>query len=206
MANALLGNFLGGVPAGAPVGAAITTTVTGGSTAAMTAPGTTTFAPGTNGVMVRIQGSGLAAPIDLHIAAAAGQVSDAITSLESEDSSSAQLAAAGISLAVVSNKLVFTSATGETLNVMATGDKTNQLGLGAFTRSSASTTAVDYNTITGSAAYSNAGAVTNDNASMQISINGAAASDVSVNLASTALGATKATKMPPRAPPRLRRR
>src|ERR1035437_6141856 len=63
MANAMLGNFLGGVPAGAPEGADITTTVTGGATAAMAAPTTTTFAPDTiNGLTVRIQGSGLAAP------------------------------------------------------------------------------------------------------------------------------------------------
>jgi flagellin len=183
MANAMLGNFLSG-----STGAAIKTTVTGETTDAVT----NTFAPDATGVTVRIQGSGLASPVNLTVATG-GLVGAAITSLQGQVSSNAQLQAAGISLAVVSNKLVFTSATGETLNVMATGDKTNQLGLGAFTRSSASTTAVDYNTITGSAAYSNAGAVTNDNASMQISINGAAASDVSVNLASTALGATKAT-------------
>ena len=173
MANALLGNFLGGVPAGAPVGAAITTTVTGGSTAAMTAPTTTTFAPGTNGVMVRIQGSGLAAPIDLHIAAAAGQVSDAITSLESEVSSSAQLAAAGISLTVVANQLQFKSATGDSFSVMATGDATNQLGLGSFAVSGAAPTAVDYHTITG-ATY-NYGTANNDQATMEVSINGMAA-------------------------------
>src|ERR1017187_4502059 len=191
MANAMLGNFLGGVPAGAPEGADITTTVTGGATAAMAAPTTTTFAPDTiNGLTVRIQGSGLAAPVDLHVAATIGQVSNAIASLESQVASSAQLAAAGISLSVVGGQLQFKSATGDSLNVMATGDTTNQLGLGSFvTNATALGGTVDYRQITGALA-TYAPTTTNDNATMEISINGQAATGVSVNLTSAALGAT----------------
>src|ERR1035441_2982412 len=182
MANAMLGNFLGGVPAGAPEGADITTTVTGGATAAMAAPTTTTFAPDTiNGLTVRIQGSGLAAPVDLHVAATIGQVSNAIASLESQVASSAQLAAAGISLSVVGGQLQFKSATGDSLN---------ELGLGSFvTNATALGGTVDYRQITGALA-TYAPTTTNDNATMEISINGQAATGVSVNLTSAALGAT----------------
>jgi flagellin len=185
MSNALLGNFLNINTSSE--GADIKTTVTGATTDLVG----NAFAPGA-AVTVRIQGSGLAAPVDLTVATGT-LVGAAITSLQGQVSSNAQLSAAGVSLSVVANQLVFTSATGESLNVMATGDKTNQLGLGSFTRSSASPTGVDYNTITGATNYAAAGTATNDNATMQISINGAAATNVSVALNSVALGATAAT-------------
>src|SRR5450759_2310245 len=187
MANAMLGNFLSGSQ-----GALITTTVTGGVTAAMTAPTTTTFAPQSTGVTILIQGSGLAAPVDLNIASTIGFVSNAIDNLESQVSSNSQLAAAGISLSVVGGQLQFKSATGESLSVMASGDTTNQLGLGSFVSSASAFSAVDYHTLTGLATYASTGTTTNNQATMEISINGEAATGVSVNLKSVALGATQA--------------
>src|ERR1019366_1632125 len=181
MSNAMLGKFKEVTTSSE--GADITTNVLGGITAAMTAPTTTLFAPQSTGVVVRIHGSGLAAPVDLHIAATAGQVSDAVTSLEGQVSSNAQLSAAGISLTVVNNgqgnQFQFTSATGESLNVVATGDATNQLGLGSFVTSA--TSAVDYRTITSLAVYDPT-ATHNDQAAMQFSINGAAATALTVYL------------------------
>src|ERR1017187_5525043 len=181
MSNAMLGKFKEVTTSSE--GADITTNVLGGITAAMTAPTTTLFGPQSTGVVVRIQGSGLAAPVDLHIAATAGQVSDAVTSLEGQVSSNAQLSAAGISLTVVNNgqgnQFQFTSATGESLNVVATGGATNQLGLGSFVTSA--TSAVDYRTITSLAVYDPT-ATHNDQATMQFSINGAAATALTVYL------------------------
>jgi flagellin len=182
--NAVLGNFLGSTSEGAD----IATTVTGGTTAAMTAPTTTAFAPG-GPVQVRIQGSGLAAPIELTIASGIGQVSDAISNLQSQVSAKAELQAAGISLSVVNNQLTFTSKSGESLSIMATGDKTNQLGLGSFVTNSSSHSAVDYSSIDG-AVSTYAATTKNDTATMQISIGGAAATDVSVALTDKTLGAT----------------
>jgi flagellin len=182
MANAMLGNFLSGSQ-----GADITTSVTGATTDLVG----NTFAPGATGVTVRIQGSGLAAPVDLNVATG-GLVGAAITSLQGQVSSNAQLAAAGISLSVVANQLVFTSATGETLSVMATGDKTNQLGLGSFARSSASTSAVDYKSITSLAVYDPT-TTNNDQATMQFSINGAAATALTVDLTGGDATASKTT-------------
>jgi flagellin len=173
MANALMGNFLSGT-----TGAALATTVTGGATSAAT------WSPGA-AVQVQIQGGGLATPVTLTVAASDANSGAAIADLAGQVKSNAALQAAGISMSgSAGSALVFTSATGQSFNVMATGDTTNQLGLGSFYTSATAlpnASGVTYNSITGASANSTTAA--QNQATMQFSINGAAATAVSVNLA-----------------------
>jgi flagellin len=170
MANALMGNLSG------TTGAAITTSVTGGNTAAALA----VFNPALNQT-VRIQGAGLSGPVDLTFNAGDTTVAGAVTDLVNKVSSNTALKAAGISLSgSAGSPLVFTSARGESFSVMATGDTTNQLGLGSFVTNGSASNAVDYKSITG--AVSSYVTSANDQATLQFSINGAAATAVSVDL------------------------
>lgn len=180
MSNALLGNF---APSSTTTGAAIATTVTGGLTAA-----TGSF-DGT-GKTVRIQGAGLAAPVDLHFSTNVSTIAGAITDLVTQVSQNGALKAAGISLAGSPGAaLVFTNSRGESFNVMSSGDSSNQLGLGTFVTSAGK---VDYNTITG-ANYDYATAQ-NDQASLEFSINGKAATPVTFSLSDPTSDAVAAAR------------
>ncbi len=184
MANALVGNFSSGT-----TGAAIKSTVTGGTTGGAT----DVFSP--TGKTVRIQGAGLSGPVDLTFSASTANVSDAITDLVNKVSSNNDLKAAGISLSgSAGSALVFTSARGESFTVMSTGDTTNQLGLGSFVTNSSAGNAVDYKSITGASYdYGTAG---NDQATLQFSVNGAAATAVNVDLtAGDAVAAKRTTSI-----------
>ena len=122
-----------------------------------------------------------------------GNVSDAIGSLQTQVASSSALQAAAISFSVAAGTgaLQFKSASGESLSVMATGDINNQLGLGSFVTNTSSHSAVQYSSIQGSAKAS-FNATTNNQATVEVSINGGAATSLSVNLTDKDLGATAA--------------
>src|ERR1035437_896252 len=176
MANALMGNYSSGT-----TGNALTDSVTGGTTAA----GITSFAPAGAGVTIRIQGAGLAAPVDIFLDKSLDtNVTAAVADLKTQLGANAALKAAGISLSgSAAAPLVFTSARGESFNVMATGDTKNLLGLGSFVTNSTEGTQsnqVDYRFIAGSAVTPVS--ATNDQATMQFSINGAAATNVAIDL------------------------
>ena len=170
MANALMGNRTG------TAGTALQTTVSGATTAAST-DGFSNI-----GKTVRIQGAGLAAPVDLTFSSQDSTVGGAITDLVNQVSQNSTLKAAGISVTTVPSgsgtALQFSNARGESFNVMATGDTLNQLGLGSFVTNTngAADQQVDYNSITGTS-Y-NFGTSANDTASLQLSLNGSAAVSV----------------------------
>jgi flagellin len=180
MANALLGNFSGGV-----TGSAVTTTTVGGNTAATT----TAFTPA--GVTVRISGGGLSAAQDITFDAASTNVDSAITDLTNKVSANSALKAAGITVSgSAGGALTFTSARGEKLNVMATGDTANVLGLGTFLGGAGN--AVDYTTKTAGAAYDNT--TKKGTTTLEFSLNGGASNgnSISVNLdGGDATGANK---------------
>ncbi|MDE3165487.1 MAG: flagellin, partial [Acidobacteriota bacterium] len=181
LSNALLGNFASGT-----TGASIATTVTGANTAATT----TGFNP--TGVTVRIAGGGLSSAQDITFDSASTTIDLALTDLINKVGGSSSLKAAGISVSgTPGGPLTFTSARGEQLSVMVTGDTSNRLGLGTFVAGSGTT--ADYTTLTAGAAYNNATAF--GMADFEFSLNGAASNGnaVSVNLdAGNATAATKA--------------
>src|ERR1017187_5688546 len=149
MANALLGNV------SAP-GSSLGTDVSGTSVAGAT----TTDGLLAQGQTVKlvVTGGGLASPATLQVnPAGLSQVSTsgAITDLETQFSSSAQLTAAGLTMTGSStpgSQLHFASATGQTFNIQVSGDSANLLGLGSFLADS--TKSADYTSITAGAAYS----------------------------------------------------
>jgi flagellin len=182
MANALLGNFSGGV-----TGTAVTTSTVGGNTAATGAG----FTPA--GVTVRISGGGLGAAQDVTFDSASTTVDSALVDLTNKVDANAALKAAGITVSgTPGGPLTFTSAHGEKLSVMATGDTSNVLGLGTFLAGAGN--AADYDTKTAGAAYDNTSK--RGTTVLEFSLNGAASSgatnSISVNLdAGDATGATK---------------
>src|ERR1035437_4021716 len=121
MANALMGNLTGSV------GTAVTSTVTGGNSAV------TTTGFSSAGVTVQISGASMAGPVSITFNSADLTVDSAINDLTSQVQNNAALHAAGITVSGgAGSPLVFTSATGESFNVQATGDLNNVLGLGNF--------------------------------------------------------------------------
>ena len=179
MSNALMGNFTG---PGSTTGAVLATTVASGTTAASGVA----FNPTGTGVTIQIQGAGLASPVELTMLKANdAHMSDVITDLKNQVAASTALGAAGITVSGnAGGALTFTSARGESFSVMATGDSTNQLGLGSFVTNASAVTSnggVDYTAITGTAStYSTA--TVNNSASMEFSINGAASVAVPIDL------------------------
>jgi flagellin len=129
MANALLGNV---VSASNPTGKAIATTVTGG--AASTAGALTNTAVGDK-IVVRFQGGGLDAPVDITINTNTNNTAAlAVADLSSQVANNSALQAAGITMtgATVGSALEFTSALGHRFEVLAAGDVGNHLGLGSY--------------------------------------------------------------------------
>ena len=104
-------------------------------------------------VIVRIQGGGLASPVDLQIASAGTTTANALTALTTAVSQSAALQAAGIGIvsgsAAVGSQLQFQSKTGESFDVQVAGDLGNLLGLGTYEMSNGGATTYDYSTKTG---------------------------------------------------------
>ncbi len=182
MANALMGNF--SVEEGDPAtrGAAMSSSVHGVNT--------TTGTLGAGDVTVRIVGGGLSSPVDIQLDG--GQTTaSAIASLTAQISANADLVAAGLSVssgAVGSSPLTFTNSRGDKFSVEASGDTANLLGLGAFNSGAAG--AVDYTTLTGSV-YS--ASTTRDTSTLEISLNGGAAQQITVDL--TAGDATAAKEL-----------
>ena len=183
--NALLGNV---TSSSNPQGKSLTNTVTGGANTAAT---TTTFgASGAGTVTFRIQGSGLAAPVDLQLAVIAGETIDtALLALQTAVQSNADLKTAGISLttATAGSKLVFSNARGETVQVSASGDLNNKFGLGSFQSSAAASGTFDYSTVTGSGATYAAVATT-----LEISVGGGATQSITFTAAATQVAAITA--------------
>ncbi len=168
--NALLGNFVGSTAEGKAVAATITSVNTVAASGTLAA---------NQNIVVRVQGGGLAAPVDLTItgnAAGTTTLAEALTQLKTAADANQQLSAAGISLATpaVSTKLAFTTATGESMQLMAAGDTGGLLGLGTFALNDPNVATFDSTTITArnSAVIAAAAAV---NYTMEISISGQSA-------------------------------
>lgn len=149
MANALLGNTTG---PSSPTGADTAVTLTGSSTATS---GTTL---NTDKIVVRFQGGGLSAPVDITINVTSGvtTINQVLDTLTSEVTNNAALKAAGISVdtATPGSSLVFKHALGEAFEVLVAGDVENALGLGSFRLSSVSSGNFDYTSITATSAFS----------------------------------------------------
>ncbi|MBN9656691.1 MAG: hypothetical protein J0H49_00855 [Acidobacteria bacterium] len=169
-ANALMGNFstAGGDPA--TRGASLTTSVQGANTQAGTL--------GAGNVTVRITGAGLSSPVDVTVAGGLA-MSAAVTSLTSQVGANQALVDAGITVSggALGTPLTFTSSHGDKFSVQASGDTGNLLGLGAFNSGAAG--AVDYNTITGS---NYAASTTSGTSTLEISLAGGAARQITVDL------------------------
>jgi flagellin len=140
-------------------------------------------------IRFRFTGAGLSAPVDLALAQTtigSTTVQQVIDDLRTKVSQNASLVAAGITLSTdtAGNNLVFTSKSGETFNVAVSGDSLNTLGFGSFLVGSGN--AVEYTSVSGSAAYttafSNSGVGT---ARLQVSLGGGASSgnEITANLA-----------------------
>lgn len=177
VANAFLGNFTSG-----STGKDLTNIVTG--------TGVTTAGSVTQNVIIRIQGSSLASPVDLQITNGT-TTANALTTLSSLVASNAALQAAGITLAgtsAVGSTLTFTSKRGESFNVSTEGDTGNLLGLGTYANTTAGGTSFDYTSVTGSGATFAASAQT-----LEFSIaGGAAISGAITPTAATQAGAISA--------------
>jgi flagellin len=146
LSNALLGNFVSGA-----TGKDLRTTFVGRGTVTGTSTGS-----GSANVIVRVQGSGLASPVDITLAITQGTTTAAqlATALKTAVDNDATLQAAGISLdtPVSGESLVFRSRSGERFEVLAAGDNDNLLGLGTFRLASDTATSFDYTSVTGGAA------------------------------------------------------
>jgi len=183
-ANALLGNF-NVTAANTSTGQALTSTATGG-----------TLAGSTTAAALRVQGTGLSGPVDFALAAtntAALDLTDLKGTTVGESAanlaSAAALTAANISVATVNNKLVFSSASGGSINVSTAGDTSNSLGFGSYVTgpAAAGATAFDATSAAG-ATLAGAALLANNGQTFQISLAGGSA----ISLATGALGATTA--------------
>ncbi len=162
VSNALLGNFKASTNDSTGKDQANVATAAGNVTAAQTLAGNT---------IIRIQGSGLAAPVDIQLASGTTTAA-ALTNLTALVANNASLQAAGISLttAVAGSPLAFTSSRGEQFSVQAAGDTTNVLGLGTYQLATTSSTTYDYNSKTGTAVSAPSGAGNTDK--LEFSIGG----------------------------------
>lgn len=170
-ANALLGNYSSG-----STGKALGTVFVG----AGTVTGTSTGAGSAN-VIVRVQGSGLAAPVDLTLSITQGTTTAAqlAAALKLAADGDPTLQSAGIALdtPAAGETLVFRSTRGERFEVLAAGDNDNLLGLGTFRLATDVATAFDYTSVTGGVA-----AVTTTAAqTFEFSIGGGPAQSVAIS-------------------------
>ena len=144
-ANALLGNFTSGA-----VGKDQTNVFVGGAAAlAAGASGATA-----GNIIVRVNGGGLSAPVDLKLAITGGTttVDQVLADFTSQVGANSALQAAGIEVvsANAGEKIVLQNKQGERFEVETAGDTTNILGLGSYALANQSTaTSLDYTSITG---------------------------------------------------------
>jgi flagellin len=154
------------------------------------------YAGSANAVTLRVQGSGIASPIDFVLTAGATVAQD-LTALQSTTSPAGQaLVAAGISVSLnaTTQQLSFTSATGGSINVTTSGDATNALGFGSFV----STGTGAFNSVNGTAVGDGitasttlgTGTTVNNGQTLQISIAGGTAISISTGAAVTTGGVT----------------
>lgn len=145
VANALLGNFVSGA-----TGKSLETVFVGRGTVTGTSTGS-----GSANVIVRIQGSGLASPVDITLSITQGTTTaiQLANSLKSAVDNNDTLKAAGITLdtPVSGEALVFRSSRGERFEVLVAGDNDNLLGLGTFRLATDTSTSFDYTSVTGGA-------------------------------------------------------
>ncbi len=172
LSNALLGNFSSGA-----IGKSLSTAFLGAGNVSTAA----TTGSGAANVIVRVQGSGLASPVDITLGITQGTTTGAqiLSALKTAVDNNSTLQSAGITLdtPVSGETLVFRSRTGERIDVQAAGDNDNVLGLGTFRLASDTATSFDYTSVTG-------GAVTLSTTSAQtfeFSISGGAKESVVVN-------------------------
>ncbi len=166
VSNALLGNFSSGVQ-GKDLSASVQGT-------AVTAAGTLS-----QNVIIRIQGSGLASPVDLQLDAGISTAT-ALGNLSSLVANNSALQAAGITLSgtdAVGQQLKFSNERGEQFTVSAVGDTGNLLKLGTYANSSAAGISFDYTST--EAAYNGA---TGGTVSLQFSVGGGADQSISVTV------------------------
>lgn len=187
MANALMGNLAG---AGAAPGAALSNTVTGDTNVAAA----TTFNANGN-VIVRVQGGGLASPVDLTLAVTtADNGATAFDKLSTAVQQNSALQAAGITVSYAggANPIVFSNSHGERFDIGAAGDTDNILGLGSFRLSDGDSGGTyDYTTTTANATGTYAAAAER----LEFSFGPGLGETVSLNLtplAATIAGATNA--------------
>jgi flagellin len=185
VSNALLGNFSSGA-----TGKSVQTAFLG----AGTVTGTSTGAGAAN-IIVRVQGGGLASPVDITVGITQGTTTAATvaTALKTAVDSNADLQDAGITLdtPVSGESLVFRNSHGERLEVLAAGDNDNLLGLGTFKLASDTATSFDYTTITGGATTLAA----TSTQTFEFSIGGGAVQTVTVAAASAATETAAATTL-----------
>lgn len=150
---------------------------------------------GGSGAVIRVQGSGTATPIDLTFAStdSAASVATSLTTATTANAIALKNAGIVVTQAASGNgALVFTSASGGSVNVSASGDTGNLLGLGSF--SSGAATFNSINGITaGSQGITGAGAVgntTNAGQTLQISVAGGTAINLSTGALTAAADAT----------------
>jgi flagellin len=185
VSNALLGNFGTG-----STGKSLAETVTG---ATASAAGATAFA---NNVVVQIQGSGLAAPVNITLKTASDStVAGALADLSSQVTNNSALQAAGISFTgstAGGTALTFASNRGESFSVATAGDLTNQLGLGTYAAANTTNPALNYTAITGASAIN--GATTNTD-TLEFSVAGGNGIQVSVTGTGTDTAQTLADQL-----------
>jgi|HigsolmetaAR202D_1030399.scaffolds.fasta_scaffold00544_13 Flagellin and related hook-associated proteins len=171
VSNAILGNFADGA-----TGKDLETILVGGSAVS----NATTTGSGAANIIVRIQGAGLSAPVDLTIGITRGTTTgaDIYNELKALVDANETLKAAGITLDTPTNgqALVFRSSRGGRLDVQAAGDTDNLLGLGTFKLSSPTATSFDYTSITGSVAT----VTTSSTQTFEFSLSGGAKTSITV--------------------------
>jgi flagellin len=129
-------------------------------------------------VKVRILGAGLNgnAANDLAVTITAGDtLATAVASINTQIAANTTVAATGIQAVVSGSKIAFQGRTGESFEVLTSGDIRNSLGFGSFTSAAGianTATTFNYNTITA------AGASTATTQRVQVSIGGGATVDL----------------------------
>lgn len=149
LSNALLGNFSSTTGA---TGKSLSTAFLGAGNVSTA----TTTGSGSANIIVRVQGSGLASPVDITLGITQGTTTGSaiLSALKTAVDNNSTLQSAGITLdtPVSGETLVFRSRTGERLDVQSAGDNDNVLGLGTFRLASDTATSFDYTSVTGGAA------------------------------------------------------
>ena len=158
----LSGTATANVSTGKSLGQTVTATLGATSTTATLA-----------GTIVRLQGGGLASPVDITLSSGATTQALGVSELVNSVNTNTALMSAGITASSANGALTFSSSSGQNFNVSAVGDTTNELGLGNYL---ASGSAFEYTSITAANAIVT-GAVTDK---LMISVGGGTAQQISV--------------------------